>query len=72
MTRLPAELLRLDRLIRANAIHSMTGETYQSVGLRGPEIVAISTSLWIVPAASPSSRPWLGTRPTISRPGRGS
>jgi len=42
-TRLPAEPLRLDRLIRAGAIHSMTGETYRSVGLRGPEIVAVST-----------------------------
>ena len=42
MTRLPAEPLRLDRLIRAGAIHSMTGETYRSVGLRGAEIVAVS------------------------------
>jgi hypothetical protein len=33
--RLPAEALRLDRLIRARAIHSMTGETYRCVGLRG-------------------------------------
>ena len=42
MTRLPAEPLRLDRLIRAGAIHSMTGETYRSVGVRGAEIVAVS------------------------------
>jgi predicted amidohydrolase YtcJ len=41
-TRVPAEPLRLDRLIRAGAIHSMTGATYRSVGLRGPEIVAVS------------------------------
>ena len=41
-TRLPAEPLRLDRLIRAGAIHSMTGATYRSVGLRGAEIVAVS------------------------------
>jgi hypothetical protein len=42
MTRLPADPLRLDRLIRAGAIHSMTGETYRSIGLRGAEIVAVS------------------------------
>jgi predicted amidohydrolase YtcJ len=42
--RLPAEALRLDRLIRARAIHSMTGETYRCVGLRGPEIVAVSVA----------------------------
>jgi len=40
--RLPAEPLRVDRLIRAHAIHSMTGETYRSVGLRGAEIAAVS------------------------------
>jgi len=40
--RLPAEPLRLDRLIRAGAIHSMTGDTYRSVGLRGAEIAAVS------------------------------
>jgi predicted amidohydrolase YtcJ len=40
--RLPAEPLRLDRLIRARAIHSMTGEVYRSVGLRGAEIAATS------------------------------
>ena len=32
----------LDRLIRAGAIHSMTGEVYRSVGLRGAEIAATS------------------------------
>jgi len=42
MTREPAEPLRLDYLIKARAIHSMTGETYRSAGLRGPEIVAVS------------------------------
>ena len=40
--RLPAEPPRVDRLIRAHAIHSMTGETYRSVGLRGAEIAAVS------------------------------
>lgn len=34
--------LCLDRLIRARAIHSMTGEVYRSVGVRGAEIVAAS------------------------------
>lgn len=38
-----AEPLRLDYLIKARAIHSMTGQTYRSVGLREPEIVAVST-----------------------------
>jgi hypothetical protein len=33
---------RLDRLIRARAIHSMTGEVYRSVGLRGAKIAATS------------------------------
>ena len=42
MTRLPAEPLSLDRLIRAKVIHSMTGETYRAVGLYGPRIVAVS------------------------------
>ena len=45
MTRQPAEPLLLDYLIRAGAIHSMTGETYRCVGLRGPEIVAVSAEL---------------------------
>jgi len=45
MTRQPAEPLRLDYLIKAGAVHSMTGETYRSVGLRGPEIVAVSADL---------------------------
>jgi predicted amidohydrolase YtcJ len=40
--RQPAEPLRLDRLIRARAIHSMTGKTYRSVGLHGAEIAAVS------------------------------
>ena len=34
--------LHLDRLIRARAIHSMTGEVYRSVGLRGAKIAAVS------------------------------
>ena len=42
MTREPAEPLRLDYLIRAGAIHSMTGKTYRAVGLRGAEIAAVS------------------------------
>jgi predicted amidohydrolase YtcJ len=42
MTREPAERLVLDYLIRAGAVHSMTGETYRSVGVRGAEIVAVS------------------------------
>jgi predicted amidohydrolase YtcJ len=42
MTREPAEPLRLDYLIKAGAIHSMTGDTYRSVGVRGPEIVSVS------------------------------
>jgi predicted amidohydrolase YtcJ len=45
MTREPAEPLRLDYLIKAGAIHSMTGDTYRSVGVRGPEIVAVSADL---------------------------
>jgi predicted amidohydrolase YtcJ len=36
------EALRLDRLIRAGTIRSMTGEVYRCVGLRGAEIVAVS------------------------------
>jgi predicted amidohydrolase YtcJ len=44
MTREPAAALHLDYLIKAGAIHSMTGETYRSVGLRGPEIVAVSAA----------------------------
>jgi Amidohydrolase family len=38
----PAQPLRLDRLIRARAVHSMTGEMYRSVGLLGAEITAVS------------------------------
>ena len=45
MTREPPEPLRLDYLIRARTIHSMTGETYRSVGVRGAEIVALSAGL---------------------------
>ena len=42
MTREPAEPLRLDYLLKAGTIHSMTGETYRAVGLRGAEIAAVS------------------------------
>ena len=42
LTRTPAQPLRLSRLIRARAIHSMTGETYRAVGLYGPRIAAVS------------------------------
>ena len=42
MTREPAEPLRLDYLIKAGTIHSMTGKTYRAVGLRGAEIAAVS------------------------------
>jgi predicted amidohydrolase YtcJ len=39
---LTGEALRLDRLIRAGTVRSMTGEVYRCVGLRGAEIVAVS------------------------------
>jgi predicted amidohydrolase YtcJ len=42
MTRLPADPLRLDLLIRARMIRSITGAEYRSVGVRGAEIVATS------------------------------
>jgi predicted amidohydrolase YtcJ len=42
MTREPAQPLRLDYLIRAGAIHSMSGPTYRSVGLSGSRIAAVS------------------------------
>src|SRR6516162_8973946 len=45
MTREPPEPLRLDYLIRAGTIHSMTGETYRSLGVRSAEIVAVSADL---------------------------
>jgi predicted amidohydrolase YtcJ len=45
MKREPAQPLRLDYLIKAGAVHSMTGETYRCLGLRGPEIVAVSADL---------------------------
>jgi predicted amidohydrolase YtcJ len=45
MTREPAEPRLLDYLIRAGAIHSMAGQTYRSVGLRGAEIVVVSPDL---------------------------
>jgi predicted amidohydrolase YtcJ len=38
----PTDPLRLHYLIKAGLIHSMTGESYRCVGLRGPEIVAVS------------------------------
>jgi predicted amidohydrolase YtcJ len=36
--------LRLDRLIRARVIHSMTGPAYRSIGLRGAQIAAVSAA----------------------------
>jgi predicted amidohydrolase YtcJ len=42
MTWEPAGPMRLDYLIKAAAIHAMTGATYRSVGLRGTEIAAAS------------------------------
>jgi predicted amidohydrolase YtcJ len=42
VTREPAEPMQLDYLIKAEAIHAMTGDTYRSVGVRGPEIAAVS------------------------------
>ena len=42
VTREPAQPLQLGYLIKAGAAHSMTGETYRSVGVRGAEIVAVS------------------------------
>jgi predicted amidohydrolase YtcJ len=39
----PVEPLLIDRLIRAQSIHSMTGEVYRSIGLRGVEIRVVST-----------------------------
>jgi len=42
MTMQPAEPLRLDYLIKAAAAHSMTGQTYRSVGLRVPGLAAVS------------------------------
>jgi predicted amidohydrolase YtcJ len=42
VTRARAKPLRLSRLVRARAIHSMTGQVYQAVGLYGPRIAAVS------------------------------
>src|SRR5215470_4958779 len=42
MTRQPSGALSLDYLIKVGIIHSMTGDSYRSVGLRGAEIVAVS------------------------------
>jgi hypothetical protein len=36
------EPLRLDYLIKARAVYSMSGGKFRSVGVRGPEIVAVS------------------------------
>jgi len=53
----------LDRLIRAGAIHSMTGEVRRSVGLRGATIAAVSSEPELTGrAASPNSPPWPGPR----------
>ena len=45
MTREPAEPLRLDYLIKAGVVHSMTGEMHRSVGVWGEQIVALSGEL---------------------------
>ena len=42
MTCEPAEPLRLDYLIKAGTVHSMTGKAYRSVGVRGAEIAAVA------------------------------
>ncbi|HEV2374840.1 MAG TPA: amidohydrolase family protein [Streptosporangiaceae bacterium] len=42
MTGEPVGPLPLDYLIKAGTIHSMTSETLRSVGVRGPEVVAVS------------------------------
>jgi predicted amidohydrolase YtcJ len=42
MSHVPAEPLRLDYLIRAGTVYSMSGEIFRSVGVRGAEIVAVS------------------------------
>jgi len=42
MTREPAEPLRLDYLIKAGTVHSMAGQTYRAIGVRGAEIAAVS------------------------------
>ena len=42
MTREPAEPLQLGYLIKVGAAHSLPGETYRSVGVRGAEIVTVS------------------------------
>ena len=42
MSCVSAEPLRLDYLIKAGTVHSMTGEVFRSVGVRGAEIVAVS------------------------------
>lgn len=49
MTRVPSDALRLDRLIRARSIHSMTGDVHRSVGIRGSEIVAVSATTGELP-----------------------
>lgn len=62
MTREPAEPMRLDCLIKAGAIHAMTGDTYRSVGLRGPEIAAVSAEpdgLDDLAAPVPSGPTWV-------------
>jgi predicted amidohydrolase YtcJ len=43
LTPRPAGPLRLDQLIRAAAIHSMTGQVYRCVGLYAGRIAAVST-----------------------------
>ena len=57
MTREPAEPLRLDYLIKAGTIHSMTGQTYRSVGLRGAEIAAAVVAAELTATGTPSCVP---------------
>ena len=42
VTHRPSGPLRLDRLIRARAVHSMTGQSYRCVGLYRDRIAAVS------------------------------
>src|SRR5262249_21351934 len=45
MSRDPAHSLALDYLLKAAAVHSMAGPAYRAVGVRGTEIVAVSSDV---------------------------
>jgi predicted amidohydrolase YtcJ len=45
MSRLPEDPLRLDCIIRAGVVHSMGGEAFRALGLRGTDIVAVSADV---------------------------